>query len=286
MPQTYLEQLAHFTNFLTAYVHTLLYLRALYPPTTFIRARFHNTPVHQSRHPDVCDWIRDAVSAVRDELLAGTVARIGVAIFWYGSNEATGSPKIMERYMLDVSQFPVVPKNERAMGIEWDRDDSPTSFSVSDHEDEEDKAPQQANKGKGKEKAQPLDADVEVDMSEQFRAALVMLNTRCAQLKALPKHCSFNISMELKDEPDMDPPVGHPQPWVPVQSSLQKTGRKGARNTEDQLFRDEGQDLGGARLTPIRTVEAGVFRFEAWVEEGKAKFEALEAPDSSFTSSI
>jgi mitotic spindle assembly checkpoint protein MAD2B len=289
-PQTYLEQLAHFTNFLTAYIHTLLHLRALYPPTSFIRARFHNTPIYQSRHPDVCTWIQDAVAAVRAELLAGTVARIGIAIFRYGSNEASGSAKIMERFMLDVSQFPVVPKNERSMGIEWERDGSPAEFEVSEHEEgeeEEERVLRQVEKGKGKgkEKAKPLDADTEVDMSEQFRAALVMLNTRCAQLKPLPKHCSFNISMELKDEPDIDPPVGHPQPWVPVQSSLQKTGRKGARNTEDQLFRDEGQDLGGARLTPIRTVEAGVFRFEAWVEEGKAKFEALEAPDSSFTSS-
>ena len=35
----------------------------------------------------------------------------------------------------------------------------------------------------------------------------------------------------------------------------------------------EGADLGGARTVPIRAVEAGVLRFEMWVEEGKAKFE-------------
>jgi mitotic spindle assembly checkpoint protein MAD2B len=95
--------------------------------------------------------------------------------------------------------------------------------------------------------------------------------------------------MELKDEADVDPPVRHPQPWIPVQPSLQKTGRKVTVRDEDEEEdiekgkRSEGDDLGGVKVTPIRTVEAGVFRFETWVEEGKAKFEMLEK-DSTKTS--
>jgi mitotic spindle assembly checkpoint protein MAD2B len=63
---------------------------------------------------------------------------------------------------------------------------------------------------------------------------------------------------------------------------LQKTGRNATSRDEDDEAdieagtrrRDrEGGDLGGARVTPIRAVEAGVFRFETWIEEGKAKFE-------------
>lgn len=34
-----------------------------------------------------------------------------------------------------------------------------------------------------------------------------------------------------------------------------------------------GRDLGGAKSTPVRLVEAGEFILETWIEEGKAKFE-------------
>lgn len=191
--------------------------------------------------------------------------------------------------MLDVSQFPVVEKGEREMEIDWEPPSHSPGLSPHDSEEEDAEPPTRHNKGKGKEKAKGLDADVPIDLSEQFRAALIMLNTRCSSLKPLPKNCSYNIVMELKDEPDIDPPVGHPQPWIPVQKSLQKTGRKrmGEEKGEqaERMERKEGQDLGGVRVTPIRTVEAGVFVFEAWVEEGKAKFEVDDTSKSSFASS-
>jgi mitotic spindle assembly checkpoint protein MAD2B len=262
MPETYHTTLNHFTHFLAAYIHTLLYLRSLYPRSSFLTTRFHNTPVHQSRHPLVCDWIRDAVSAVRQELLSGSVEKIAVVIYSLGV-KGGGSAKIMERFMLDVSQFPVVDKNERNTEIEWESDEE--------------------LRGKGKQKA--LDADVNVDLSESFRAALVLLTTRCSQLSPLPPNCSFNVSMELKDDADVDPPIGHPQAWIPVQGSLQKTGRKGGVGN-DIGGREEGADLGGVRVTPIRAVEAGVFRFETWVEEGKAKFEPEEPEKDSEKSSF
>lgn len=267
MAPTYLATLSAFTHFLTAYTHTLLYLRTLYPRTSFCRSRFHNMPVYQSRHPLVCEWIRDAVAAVREELLAGTVARIAIVVYCCNSEgKGTGSARIMERYMLDVSAFPVVERGERNMEIEW-----------------EDATPEEAvDAGKGKQKA--LDAHVDVDLSEQFRAALLTLTTRCSQLKPLPPDCSFNITMELKDEADADPPIRHPQPWIPVQPSLQKTGRKGGQ-VEKGAEEREGGDLGGVVVTPIRTVEAGVFRFETWIEEGKAKFDQSNSPRTTSASS-
>ncbi|KAF2786167.1 DNA-binding protein [Melanomma pulvis-pyrius CBS 109.77] len=270
MPQTYLTTLTHFTHFLTAYIHTLLYLRSLYPRASFVTSRFHNTPVHQSRHPAVCDWIRDAVSAVRDELLSSSVSRIAIVIFSTDTGgKATGSTKIMERFMLDVSQFPVVEKGERNTEIEWE-----------EGVDAED------GREKEKEKEKAPDADVDVNLSESFRAALITLTTRCSQLSPLPPNCSFNISMELKDEADIDPPIGHPRPWIPVQPSLQKTGRKGGVEKRDDEERTQGEDLGGLRVTPIRTVEAGVFRFETWVEEGRAKFELGTAKSSLASSGL
>ncbi|KAF2120899.1 DNA-binding protein [Lophiotrema nucula] len=280
MPETYLTQLTHFTTFLTAYTHTLLYLRSLYPQSSFATSKFHNTPVHQSRHPLVCEWITDAIKAVREELLLGTVAKIGVVVFCYGSEEEDewlggdkGSVKIMERYMFDVSSFPVVPKADRLLDIEFEGSDTDPASEV--------EVPSRKKKGK----MPALDKDVPVDMSEQFRAALVTLTMRSSQMIPLPKNCSFNISMELKDEADVDPPTRHPQPWIPVQPSLQKTGRKGREDMAEGRNR-EGGDLGGVKVTPIRSVEAGVFRFETWVEEGKAKFQEEILTQDSLASSI
>ena len=213
------------------------------------------------------------MAAVRDELLSGTVSRIAIVIF-SASVRRTGSVKIMERFVLDVSQFPVVEKGERNIEVEWESDASSSSVEG------------RKGKGKAKQKPKPLDADVDVDVSENFRAALITLTTRCAQLAPLPPECSFSVAMELKDDTEVDPPVRHPQPWIPVQPSLQKTGRKGRVDEEGK--RAEGEDLGGARVTPIRSVEAGVFRFETWIEEGKAKFEIDEGDTekSSFGSSV
>ncbi|CAG5156876.1 uncharacterized protein ALTATR162_LOCUS4669 [Alternaria atra] len=281
MAPTYLETLSHFTTFLTAYTHTLLYLRELYPPNSFAKSRFHNTPVYQSRHPLVCEWITDAITAVREELLNGTVAKIGVVIFSYGSKgEASGSAKIMERYMFDVTAFPVVARPDRNMEIEWEGGTPPPEEYNDDGSTK-------------RRKTKPLDVDVDVNISEQYRAALIALTARTSSLAPLPPNCSFNISMELKDEGDIDPPIGHPQPWIPVQPSLQKTGRGKQAMMRDEFDEEEfelgirrereGGDLGGAKVTPVRTVQAGVFRFETWIEEGKAKFDSKEE-DSTKTS--
>jgi mitotic spindle assembly checkpoint protein MAD2B len=282
MAPTYLETLSHFTTFLTAYTHTLLYHRTLYPPTSFVRSRFHNAAVYQSRHPLVCEWIADAITAVREELLKGSVSKIGIVIFTYDSErEETGSAKIMERYMFDVSDFPVVARQDRNMEIEFEQG----TPEIQDFDDD----------GVMKRrKTKPLDGDVDVNLSEQFRAALLALTTRTSVLAPLPPNCSFNISMELKDEGDIDPPIGHPQAWVPVQPSLQKTGRSAMFRDEfdEEAFElgirreKEGADLGGAKVTPVRSVHAGVFRFENWIEEGKAKFASTEedSSKSSFSS--
>ncbi|KAG5925361.1 hypothetical protein E4U42_004374, partial [Claviceps africana] len=52
--------LSSLANFLTVAIHSILYHRALYPPASFLTARAYNLAVHQSRHPAVCAWVRDA----------------------------------------------------------------------------------------------------------------------------------------------------------------------------------------------------------------------------------
>jgi mitotic spindle assembly checkpoint protein MAD2B len=55
----------------------------------------------------------------------------------------------------------------------------------------------------------------------------------------------------------------HPQPWQPSEPSLQ-TREKGQSTRI-------GSDLGGVKSMPVRSVEAGEFVLEMWIEEGQGK---------------
>jgi len=116
-----------------------------------------------------------------------------------------------------------------------------------------------------------------VDVDEQFRAAMAKLRICSSTLKPAPEGCTFTVAIELKDA--ADPPIGHPQPWIPTQPSLQRhvvVNRDGEREE-----RKRGEDLGGVRTTPVRLVDTGEMVFEMWVEEGKAKAETTSANSSS-----
>src|ERR1700761_8978271 len=102
-PSNYISLVAHFLDFLTVSIHTILYERNVYPAESFISARKYNYPVRQSRHPDLCDWINDAVKAVEAELLKGSVSRVAVVIFSKWDDP-------LERFVFDLSKFPVVDR--------------------------------------------------------------------------------------------------------------------------------------------------------------------------------
>jgi mitotic spindle assembly checkpoint protein MAD2B len=135
----------------------------------------------------------------------------------------------MERFMIDVSAFPVVDKDERNVVMEWgSRPSSPASVrstplelngKISGEDDEDEAGPSGADtpsrRNRSRKDSEPnepaFDIGVDTNLVEQMRAALIFLATRCAQLKPLPDKCSLNIAMELKDEVDVDPPIGQPQ---------------------------------------------------------------------------
>lgn len=112
-------------------------------------------------------------------------------------------------------------------------------------------------------------ASTSVDLEEQFRAALTRLTGCGTRLSPLPPDCTFNVAIEVRDE--ADPPIGHPQPWIPAQPSLQ---RRAATFDEDGYDDRLGSDLAGVNVTPIRAIDAGELVFEMWVEEGEGKTEA------------
>lgn len=175
---TYQSLLTTFSDFLVVAIHTILYERAIYPPSTFISTRKYNFPVRQNRHPKVCKWIMDAVAAVEAEMQKGTVNRVAVVIF-------SPDAKPLERFMFDVSSFPEVPVEEAF--TEFEEGDDGVEGSTDGH------------KGKG------FRINI-VDVEEQLRATMRKLACCGGRLRPLPEGCSYTVVVELKEK--ADPPIG------------------------------------------------------------------------------
>lgn len=272
--------LTTFTTFLTVSIHSLLFYRNLYPPQTFLTARFHNLPVHQNRHPKVCAWITAAVASVSSQLSLGTVARVAVVVHAPLRSQPTPSHlssvppgAVLERYVFDVSRFPAWPGGpaamrdyERSLRRSDEEEDDARFAPAAPDEDDEERKERERREGRVNW----------TDVDEQFRGVLRRLSYAAERLDKLPEGCTFTVAVELRDEAKA--PIGvstdcfypysddgcemltdetqHPQPWIPSEPNLQTP---------------DGSDLGGAKTTPIRSVEAGPLFFECWVEEGKAK---------------
>ncbi|KAI1209827.1 DNA-binding protein [Annulohypoxylon truncatum] len=229
------QLLTSFTQFLTICIHNILYYRSIYPAETFLTSRAYNLPVHQSRHPKVCSWIRDAVDAVKAQLVLGVVERIAVVIY-------DGQARVMERWMFDVAHFPAWKGFKDVRSVRTDEEDELDEEIIGNIETN-------------------MEGKVNwTDVDEQLRATIRKLAYAAEKLKSLPNSCTFTIAVELRDEGEA--PIGHPQPWIPTQSNLQ---------TKSKDREKAGQDVGGAKTTPLRAVEAGPLFFECWVEEGDAK---------------
>jgi hypothetical protein len=50
-------------------IHTILYVRQVYPAEVFVRRKKYETPVYQSRHPGLNEYIAGAIKAIGDELV-------------------------------------------------------------------------------------------------------------------------------------------------------------------------------------------------------------------------
>ncbi|KAL4722554.1 hypothetical protein ACLX1H_010434 [Fusarium chlamydosporum] len=177
--------LSSFTTFLTLSLHTLLYHRGLYPPTTFLTARALNLPVHQSRHPGLCTWINDAVASVAAQLRKGTVRRIAIVM------HAAKTFDVLERWVFDVETFPVG----------WgDREELNYNPALVEGVDEE--------------------GGVNwTDVNEALRGALRRVSHAAEMMSPLPEGSTFTLAVELRDEAAA--PIGHPQHWIPSQPNLQ-----------------------------------------------------------------
>ncbi|OBT77344.1 hypothetical protein VF21_03459 [Pseudogymnoascus sp. 05NY08] len=244
---TYTSLLRTLTSFLTVAIHTLLYERALYPPTSFISARAYNYPVRQSRHPKVCEWVSDAVAAVEKEMAEGRVDKISFVVYDVADRRQA---VVQERWVFDVGAWPVVARTDRFVEFEEPLVGKGKGAEQPVREEEEGE--------KEKEAGEQVKIHI-VDIEEQLRATIRRLAYTAEKMPPLPEGCTYTVIVELRD--DATPPIGHPQPWVPSPPALQKTVDKETDTTA------EGAALRGPRATPIRSVDSGAFVLETWVEQ-------------------
>lgn len=186
--------LTTFTHFLTVCIHNILYYRGLYPATTFLTSRAYNLPVHQSRHPTVCSWIRDAVDASRAQIAQGAVERLAVVIY-------DGKNAVMERWMFDIARFPVwkgVPRDGKGMEKEWDRENDDGDDANGDAT-----AVVAGDGVPGDEQSSKVNW---ANVDEQLRAAVRRLAYVGEKMAPLPEGCTFTIAVELRDEAEA--PIG------------------------------------------------------------------------------
>jgi mitotic spindle assembly checkpoint protein MAD2B len=79
-PLTWNQAVKGITEFIEVAIHTILYVRQIYPADLFVRRKKYDTPVFQSRHPALNEYISDTIKAVSDELVLGNVDKVVVVI--------------------------------------------------------------------------------------------------------------------------------------------------------------------------------------------------------------
>ena len=235
------------TSFLTVTTHHILYLRRIYPPVSFLSTRAYNYPVRQNRHPTVCAWINDAVSAIRDQFEKNTVERVSLCIYECDSN------RVLERWTFDLRSLPSVARRDRDVPFE-------TSLS-----EEEDLLSKKVNLA---------------DLEAHFRATLSRITTSASRLSPLPEgptapDCSFTLAVEVRDKADR--PVGRiekeERKWIAAEPESFVASLSPAPAVGSRQQAHEGIDSNSAKTHPVRRLEAGELRMEVWVEEAAAKFE-------------
>ncbi|RDA82389.1 hypothetical protein CP532_4405 [Ophiocordyceps camponoti-leonardi (nom. inval.)] len=185
--------ISSFSAFLTIAIHNILYHRSLYPRPSFRMGRAYALAVHQSRHPGVCSWVRDAVGAVEAKIREDAVGRIALSIHRPVDND------VVERWVFDLDRgFPRF-------------DNLDLHHHQNHHHDDDTSAYAPAAPG-----PPPLNTS---DLHQSWRAALQRLTVVASSLPPTPENCTFAIALELRD--DAAPPTQHPQLWIPSEPPLQ-----------------------------------------------------------------
>ncbi|KAJ3530093.1 hypothetical protein NMY22_g8720 [Coprinellus aureogranulatus] len=112
-PLTFNQAVAGIAEFIEIAIHTILYVRQIYPPDLFIRRKKYDTPVFQSRHPALNEYIAGAVKAVEDEMTQGAVEKVVVVI-----KNKEHVP--MERFIFSIENMIEVPSFNKGAKLRID----------------------------------------------------------------------------------------------------------------------------------------------------------------------
>ncbi|KAJ2914277.1 hypothetical protein MD484_g6140, partial [Candolleomyces efflorescens] len=102
------------SDFIEVAIHTILYVRQVYPAELFIRRKKYDTPVFQSRHPALNEYISGAIKALGEEMHQGTVEKV-VVVIKNKEHVALERFLFVIQNMIDVPSFNKATKVENAM---------------------------------------------------------------------------------------------------------------------------------------------------------------------------
>ncbi|KAF5388461.1 hypothetical protein D9757_004629 [Collybiopsis confluens] len=235
------------TDFIEVAIHTILYVRQIYPAELFIRRKKYDAPVFQSRHPTLNAYIGGAVQAVREELLKGNLDKMIVVI-------KNKDEEALERFIFSVENMIQVEKFDK---------DTRSSALVIIQRTEIDRRSLSVE-----------GAMSSLSLGQYFRSFLVKLNMIEAQLGQMylggtctysklygqrlspADEVSFAIIIELKDglKPSTIEGSNEPPPWIPADKQHTTTGA-----SED------------AELHTVRSVSTGIINLSLVVQESDVK---------------
>ncbi|KAK5445176.1 hypothetical protein LTS15_010267 [Exophiala xenobiotica] len=256
------------TSFLTVTTHHILFLRRLYPPISFLSVRAYNYPVRQNRHPAVCTWINDAISAVRDQLEKNTVEKVSLAIYECETN------RVLERWTFDLHSLPSVSKKDRDIPF----DTTTTTAAAAAAAVPDDAAAAEADQWPTLPPTLTRSLNT-ADLEANFRATLSRISTAAAKLRPLPEgpgapECSFTLAIEVKDHADR--PVGRlekdERKWMAAEPDSFVDTSQASKDTADPTTATTTTNS-PPKTHAVRRLETGELRLEIWVEESDAKFE-------------
>ncbi|THH33159.1 hypothetical protein EUX98_g1066 [Antrodiella citrinella] len=240
-PLSFNQTVRGITEFIEVATHTILYVRQVYPAEIFVRRKKYNTPVFQSRHPALNEYISGAVKAVADELMLvhGNVHKVVVVI---KNNEDVA----LERFIFAMQNMIQVEAYNKETGY--------ATFDASEH----------LIHSSTYSVEDAMTASVLGQYFRSFLIKLSMVESQLGQL-GLGDDLSFAIVIELKD--DKMPTVTHgkdPPPWIPATLDNTTTG------TSEQ-----------AELHMLRAVDTGIINLSFAVQESEFKLNMEKSSTAS-----
>ena len=183
-------------SFLLISFHSLLYGRCLYPRSTFLTTRSFNLAVHQSRHPRVCSWIKDAVSSICSQLAKGLVHKVVFVVFCCPKGQQA---TVVERWVFDLESFPALPeeawdKFEPGSNDETATDEHGSNDETGDADVEEDSTDSDNDNESSEEPVINWE-----DVDESLRATIQKLQVAAETAAPMPPGCTYTIVVETRD---------------------------------------------------------------------------------------